>query len=104
MLLLSGGIDSPVAGWSAMRRGLEIECVHFHSYPFTSKKAEQKVIDLAAVLSKYAGEIKLHLVPFTDIQTSLAQTGQDNLIITLMRRRCCASPPSWPNAAALWRW
>lgn len=86
MLLLSGGIDSPVAGWSAMRRGLEIECVHFHSYPFTSKKAEQKVINLAAVLSKYAGEIKLHLVPFTDIQTSLAQTGQDNLIITLMRR------------------
>lgn len=86
MLLLSGGIDSPVAGWSALRRGLEIECVHFHSYPFTSKKAEQKVIDLAAVLSHYAGSIKLHLVPFTEIQTALAQTGQDNLIITLMRR------------------
>ncbi|MGG6309896.1 tRNA uracil 4-sulfurtransferase ThiI [Paenibacillus macerans] len=86
MLLLSGGIDSPVAGWSALRRGLEIECVHFHSYPFTSKKAEEKVIDLAKVLSGYAGRIKLHLVPFTDIQTALAQTGQDNLIITLMRR------------------
>lgn len=86
MLLLSGGIDSPVAGWSAMRRGLEIECVHFHSYPFTSKKAEEKVIDLAKVLSRYAGKIKLHLVPFTEIQTSLAGAGQDNLIITLMRR------------------
>lgn len=86
MLLLSGGIDSPVAGWSAMRRGLEIECVHFHSYPFTSKKAEEKVIELAKVLSRYAGQVKLHLVPFTEIQTSLAGTGQDNLIITLMRR------------------
>ncbi len=86
MLLLSGGIDSPVAGWSALRRGLEIECIHFHSYPFTSKKAEQKVIDLAEVLARYAGSVKLHLVPFTDIQTSLAQTGQESLIITLMRR------------------
>ncbi|GGH26555.1 tRNA uracil 4-sulfurtransferase ThiI [Paenibacillus segetis] len=86
MLLLSGGIDSPVAGWSAMRRGLEIECVHFHSYPFTSKKAEEKVIDLARVLSGYAGKIKIHLVPFTEIQTVLAQSGHDNLIITLMRR------------------
>lgn len=86
MLLLSGGIDSPVAGWSAMRRGLEIECVHFHSYPFTSKKAEEKVIDLAKVLSRYAGQIKLHLVPFTEIQTALAGTGQENLTITLMRR------------------
>lgn len=86
MMLLSGGIDSPVAGYSAMRRGLEIECVHFHSYPYTSKKAEEKVIELAQVLSGFSGRIKVHLVPFTDIQTSLAKTGQDNLIITLMRR------------------
>lgn len=86
MLLLSGGIDSPVAGWSAMRRGLEIECVHFHSYPFTSKKAEEKVIELAKVLSRYSGKIKLHLVPFTDIQTALAATGHEELIITVMRR------------------
>ncbi|MNO80110.1 putative tRNA sulfurtransferase [compost metagenome] len=86
MLLLSGGIDSPVAGWSAMRRGLEIECIHFHSYPFTSKKAEEKVIDLAKILSRYSGRIKLHLVPFTDIQTALARTGHESLIITLMRR------------------
>ncbi|MEK4511891.1 tRNA 4-thiouridine(8) synthase ThiI [Paenibacillus anaericanus] len=86
MLLLSGGIDSPVAGWSAMRRGLEIECVHFHSYPFTSKKAEEKVLNLARVLSSYVGQIKVHLVPFTEIQTILSQSGHDNLMITLMRR------------------
>lgn len=86
LLLLSGGIDSPVAGWSALRRGLEIEAVHFHSYPFTSRKAEEKVIELAKVLSGYGGRVKLHLVPFTDIQTAFAKAGQDNLIITLMRR------------------
>ena len=86
MLLLSGGIDSPVAGWSSMRRGLEIECVHFYSYPYTSELARQKVVDLARVLSRYAGVIKLHLVPFTEVQTSFAGIGQDNLIITLMRR------------------
>lgn len=86
MLLLSGGIDSPVAGWSAMRRGLEIECVHFYSYPYTSKLAKEKVIELTKLLSGYAGQIKLHLVPFTDVQTSFTGIGQDNLIITFMRR------------------
>ncbi|WP_397386767.1 tRNA uracil 4-sulfurtransferase ThiI [Paenibacillus sp. MMS20-IR301] len=86
MLLLSGGIDSPVAGWSAMRRGLEVECVHFYSYPYTSELARQKVVDLTRVLSRYSGVIKLHLVPFTEVQTSFAGIGQDNLIITLMRR------------------
>ncbi len=86
MLLLSGGIDSPVAGWSSMRRGLEVECVHFYSYPYTSELARQKVVDLARILSRYAGVIKLHLVPFTEVQTSFTGIGQDNLIITLMRR------------------
>lgn len=86
MLLLSGGIDSPVAGFTSMRRGLEVECVHFYSYPFTSRKAKEKVMELAKVLSGYAGEVKLHLVPFTEIQTSFTGLGQDNLIITLMRR------------------
>ncbi|MCP3743605.1 MULTISPECIES: tRNA uracil 4-sulfurtransferase ThiI [Paenibacillus] len=86
MLLLSGGIDSPVAGWSSMRRGLEIECVHFYSYPFTSERAKEKVIELARVLAGYAGRIKIHLVPFTEVQTAFTRTGQDNLIITLMRR------------------
>lgn len=87
MLLLSGGIDSPVAGWMAMRKGLEIEAVHFHSYPFTSDKAKEKVIDLARRLSYYAGApFKLHLVPFTDIQTTLVEAKQENYMITLMRR------------------
>lgn len=87
MLLLSGGIDSPVAGWMAMRKGLELEAVHFHSYPYTSQQATDKVIELAKRLSYYSGTpIKLHLVSFTDIQTSFAQSGQEHLIITLMRR------------------
>ncbi|WP_052098683.1 tRNA uracil 4-sulfurtransferase ThiI [Paenibacillus stellifer] len=86
MLLLSGGIDSPVAAWSSMRRGLEVECIHFFSYPYTSREARQKVVDLARVLSGYSGRIRLHLVPFTEIQTSFAGIGQDNLMITLMRR------------------
>lgn len=86
LLLLSGGIDSPVAAWSSMRRGLEVECVHFYSYPFTSQRAKEKVIDLARALADHAGSIKLHLVPFTEIQTAFTQLGQDNLIITLMRR------------------
>ncbi|WP_315607265.1 tRNA sulfurtransferase [Paenibacillus aurantius] len=86
MLMLSGGIDSPVAGWLAMRRGLEVEAVHFHSYPYTSERAKQKVVDITRRLSQYTDRIKLHLVPFTDIQTNLNDQGQENLMITLMRR------------------
>lgn len=87
MLLLSGGIDSPVAGWMAMRKGLELEAVHFHSYPFTSDKAKEKVVELAKRLSYFSGvPLKLHLVSFTEIQTTFAQAKQDHLIITLMRR------------------
>ena len=86
MLMLSGGIDSPVAGWMAMRKGLEIEAVHFHSYPFTSEQATEKVITLTQKLAHYGGKIKLHLVPFTDLQTRMAQSGHDHLIITFMRR------------------
>ncbi|MCR8655975.1 tRNA uracil 4-sulfurtransferase ThiI [Paenibacillus endoradicis] len=87
MLLLSGGIDSPVAGWMALRKGLEIEAVHFHSYPFTSQQATDKVITLARRLSYYSGvPIRLHLVPFTEIQTRITHSNQENLTITLMRR------------------
>lgn len=86
-VLLSGGIDSPVAAWLAMRKGLELEAIHFHSYPFTSEEAKDKVVTLARRLAYYAGKpLKLHLVPFTDIQTAFAQAKQDHLIITLMRR------------------
>jgi thiamine biosynthesis protein ThiI len=86
MLMLSGGIDSPVAGWLAMKRGIVVEAVHFHSYPYTSERAKQKVIDLTSVLAQYAGTIKLHLVPFTDIQIGLRDQARPNLLITLMRR------------------
>lgn len=87
MLLLSGGIDSPVAGYLSMRQGLELEAIHFHSYPFTSDQAKDKVIELAKRLSHFSGvTIKLHLVSFTDIQTAFAQSNRESLIITLMRR------------------
>src|SRR5690606_33668964 len=80
-----GGIDSPVAGWMAMRRGIRIEAVHFHAFPFTSERAKQKVIDLAAKMAEYDGEIRIHLVPFTDSHVRLRDEGADNLLITLMR-------------------
>jgi thiamine biosynthesis protein ThiI len=86
LLLLSGGIDSPVAGWLAMRKGLELEAIHFYSFPYTSERAKQKVIDLTRKLSEYTDAIKLHLVPFTDVQTSIHKVYKDNLLVTLMRR------------------
>lgn len=86
MLMLSGGIDSPVAGWLAMKRGIRVEAVHFYSYPFTSERAKQKVIDLTRILAQYTKTIKLHLVPFTDIQTKLNQHAQQKFLVTLMRR------------------
>ncbi|TVY09629.1 tRNA uracil 4-sulfurtransferase ThiI [Paenibacillus cremeus] len=86
MLMLSGGIDSPIAGYLAMRQGLRIEAVHFHSYPFTSERSQQKVKDLAAKLSGYSGSIRLHMVPFTDVQTRIHQAYNKNLLITLLRR------------------
>ncbi len=86
MLMLSGGIDSPVAGWLAMKRGLRIEAVHFHSYPYTSERAKQKVIELTRKLSTYAKEIRLHLVPFTEIQVGFKEEAPERLLVTLMRR------------------
>lgn len=71
LLLLSGGIDSPVAGWMVAKRGVELEAVHFHSFPFTSERAKQKVIDLAGVLAGYIGGVRLHMVSLTDIQSSI---------------------------------
>ena len=71
MLLLSGGIDSPVAGYSIAKRGVEIEAIHFYSYPYTSQRAKDKVIELARILSGYCYGVKLHVVPFTDIQLAI---------------------------------
>jgi thiamine biosynthesis protein ThiI len=86
ILMLSGGIDSPVAGWMAMRHGLEIEAVHFHSIPYTSERAKHKVIELAERIAIYDGKLKLHFISFAAIQTRLQSEGQPNLLITLMRR------------------
>lgn len=86
LLLLSGGIDSPVAGWMAASRGIALEAVHFHSFPFTSAGAQQKALDLCALLSRWTGHITLHLVRFTDIQKAIHQTAPAELGVTLMRR------------------
>ena len=67
MTLLSGGIDSPVAAYMIAKRGVEIEAVYFHAPPFTSEQARTKVIDLAKIVSKYSGVIKLHVVPFLSL-------------------------------------
>lgn len=86
MLMLSGGIDSPVAAYYVLKRGAALEAVHFHSYPFTSERARQKVEDLAQILTRYAGKIRLHVVPFTEIQTQIREKCPSSYMITIMRR------------------
>ncbi|NEN83391.1 tRNA uracil 4-sulfurtransferase ThiI [Paenibacillus elgii] len=86
VLMLSGGIDSPVAGYLAMRQGLAVEAVHFHSYPYTSERSQEKVKELVRKLAVYAGPIKLHMVPFTSVQTKIHETYRENLLITVLRR------------------
>lgn len=85
-LLLSGGIDSPVAGYMLSRRGVELSAVHFYSYPYTSVRARDKVIELARLMSEYTGEIRLHLVPFTDIQMQIYDKCPSKETTILMRR------------------
>lgn len=86
MLMLSGGIDSPVAGYLTMKRGVEVEAVHFHSPPFTSERAKQKVIDLSKKLSAFSGKVKLHIVPFTKIQQTIHDQVPENYTMTSTRR------------------
>ncbi|ACV58291.1 tRNA uracil 4-sulfurtransferase ThiI [Alicyclobacillus acidocaldarius] len=86
LVLLSGGIDSPVAAWKAMKRGLALELVHFHSFPFTSERAQQKVEDLAAILTKWGGPMKLHLVSVTAIQAEIQRSAPEGLRTILLRR------------------
>lgn len=86
MLLLSGGIDSPVAGYMISKRGVGIEATYFHAPPYTSERAKQKVVDLARIVSRYSGSVKLHVVNFTDIQLYIYdQCSHDELTI-IMRR------------------
>ena len=86
MLMLSGGIDSPVAGYLAMKRGIHLECIYFEAIPHTSIEARNKVIELCRKLSKYTHSIKLHIIPFTDIQENIYKTSDPDYVITIMRR------------------
>jgi thiamine biosynthesis protein ThiI len=86
LLLLSGGIDSPVAGWLMAKRGVELEAVHFHSYPFTSERAKEKVINLARILAKYCRSITLHIVNLLEIQQALRANCPEEIFTLLSRR------------------
>lgn len=86
MLMLSGGIDSPVAAYLTMKRGVRVEMVHFHSPPFTSERAKQKVEDLTQQLTKYGEKIRLHIVPFTKVQQEIKDRIPENYSMTIMRR------------------
>ena len=86
LCLLSGGIDSPVAAYMMAKRGLQIDAIHFHSMPYTSEQAKEKVVSLAKIVSAYAGHIKLHVVPFTEIQENIHKFCPPEYMITIMRR------------------
>jgi len=86
LLLISGGIDSPVAGWLAMKRGVRLAGVHFHSYPYTSPKAQDKVVDLFRVLARWGGPLDLYMGYFTRIQEAIEDVVPQRLHITVMRR------------------
>ncbi|WP_446898957.1 tRNA uracil 4-sulfurtransferase ThiI [Clostridium sp. LBM24168] len=86
MLMLSGGIDSPVAGYMMARRGVKLNCVYFHSHPYTSERAKEKVKDLAYILKKYTGSINLYIVPFTDIQMEIIEKCREDELTIIMRR------------------
>lgn len=86
MLLLSGGIDSPVAGYMVAKRGVKIDAVYFHAPPYTSERAKQKVVDLARKISKYTGTICLHVINFTDIQLAIYEKCPHEQLTIIMRR------------------
>ena len=86
LLMLSGGIDSPVAGYLSLKRGIDIECIYFDSPPHTSEEAKNKVIDLANILNKYSGKIKINVIPFTKLQETIYKNVPNEYMITIMRR------------------
>lgn len=85
-LLLSGGIDSPVAGHMIAKRGVEIDAVHFFSYPYTSERAKEKVISLASIVARYTSKINLYVVPFTEIQLAIRDNCPEEQMTLIMRR------------------
>ncbi len=86
MLLLSGGIDSPVAGYMMASRGMQIDAVYFHSYPYTSAQAKQKVVDLAKIVSRFSGKMRLYVVNFTQIQLDMVKNSPEDMLTITMRR------------------
>ena len=86
MSLLSGGIDSPVATWMVAKRGMEVEAIHFHTYPFTSEKSQEKVKDLARILAKYCGKVRLHKVNLLEIQKAVGLSCRDEEMTIISRR------------------
>lgn len=86
LMLLSGGIDSPVAGYLIAKRGMKLDALHFHSYPYTSEQAKDKVITLAKELSQYLGHFNLHIVSFTKVQEEIHKHCLPEYMITIMRR------------------
>ncbi len=86
ILMLSGGIDSPVAGYLALKRGVDVECLYFESPPHTSVEAKNKVITLASILNEYSGHIKVHVIPFTKLQEEIYKKVDPEYVITIMRR------------------
>lgn len=86
MVLLSGGLDSPVAAYMISKRGVKVEAVYFHAPPYTSERAKEKVVDLAKIVSKYTGNIKLHVINFTDIQMSIYKLCPPDELTIIMRR------------------
>lgn len=85
-LLLSGGIDSPVAGWMIAKRGVEVDAVYFHAPPYTSERAKEKVVDLAKKVAVYTGNMKLHIINFTDIQLQIYERCPHEQLTLIMRR------------------
>lgn len=86
LLMLSGGIDSPVAGYLTLKRGVMIECIHYASPPYTSDRAKEKVLELAKKLTAYADTIKVHIIPFTDLQLAIYEHTPESYAMTVMRR------------------
>lgn len=87
LLLLSGGIDSPVAGWCTMKRGVALEAVYFHSFPYTSDQAREKVVELARSLARWQGTLRLHVVPFARFQEACRDAANPRLLVLLYRRQ-----------------
>ena len=90
-LLLSGGIDSPVAGWMMARRGIRLSAVYFHAHPYTSERAKEKVLDLARIVSRYSGPIPVYVIPFTEIQLAIYERCHHEKLTIIMASQTLAS-------------